>query len=172
MTPSGHDVLRSLVLPYLETVLDDAVANVRAGRGGPFAALVLPLDGGPPVARDANTVTTDPDPTAHAEVSALRDAAHALGTPVLHGHVLLASCEPCPMCLAASLWSRLDGVVWLATRHDAAAAGFDDDAFYRALHAPDQLPESLGGLALLHLEHPRAAEPFREWAAFAARVPY
>jgi guanine deaminase len=169
--PDPH-ALRDAVETYLDAVVDDAIANVRTGHGGPFAAVVIPAGGGAAVSRATNGVTRDPDPTAHAEVAAIRAAARTLGTPRLEGHVLLASCEPCPMCVAACLWSRLDGVAWLADRHDAAGAGFDDDAFYRALRAPDPLPSSLAGMRLLRIEHPRAREPFAAWEAFAERVPY
>lgn len=172
MAGPARERLRGLALPHVPALLDAAVANVRSGRGGPFSALVLPLDGGPPVACGANRVTTSLDPTAHAEVEALRAAGRALGTPVLRGCLLVASCEPCPLCLAACLWSRLDAVVWLADRQDAAAAGFDDAELHRLLGSPDPLPDRLGALELVRIAHPRALEPFEAWAAYDERVPY
>ncbi len=102
------------------------VARVRMlqGRGGPFGAVVA--RNGVIVARGWNAVTSGNDPTAHAEVVAIRRACRALGTFSLAGCVLYASCEPCPMCLAAAYWARVDRLVYAATRDDAARAGFDD----------------------------------------------
>lgn len=111
---------------WLELTVRLAERNVADG-GGPFAAVVV--RGAEMVATGVNRVT-HLDPTAHAEVVAIRAACAQLGTFDLTGYVLVGSCEPCPLCLAASLWSRVDGVVYAADRHDAARAGFDDEAFH------------------------------------------
>src|SRR5690606_12193116 len=111
----------------LARAVDLAVKNVAAG-GGPFAALVVTADGR--VFEGANRVTADNDPTAHAEVTAIRHACRELGTFDLGGATLYTSCEPCPMCLSSALWARIEHVYYAADRHDAAAAGFDDAAFY------------------------------------------
>ncbi|KZM35420.1 nucleoside deaminase [Oerskovia enterophila] len=112
---------------HLERAVAVAVANVAAD-GGPFGALLVTSDG--QVFEGANRVTSTNDPTAHAEVVAIRAACAALGTFDLRGSVLYASCEPCPMCLAAGLWARVDAIWFAADRGDAARAGFDDATFY------------------------------------------
>ncbi len=112
---------------WLTRAIELAVANVADG-GGPFGAVIV--RDGAVVAEGQNRVTRDLDPTAHAEVQAIRAAGRALGDFSLAGCVLYASCEPCPLCVSASLWARLDRVVFAADRHDAARGGFDDRAFY------------------------------------------
>ena len=109
--------------------------GMRANRGGPFGAVIVRGDG-EIVARGCNEVTSTNDPTAHAEVVAIRAAARALGTPSLAGCTIYASCEPCPMCLAAICWARLDQVFFASTSADAAAAGFDDARFYEEVCKP------------------------------------
>ena len=105
-----------------------ATENVVSGSGGPFAALVV--RDGKIVGEGANTVTITCDPTAHAEVNAIRAAAKELGTFTLAGCELYTSCEPCPMCLAAAYWARVDAVYYGASAADAARAGFDDAFLY------------------------------------------
>ncbi|MHA6523062.1 nucleoside deaminase [Tessaracoccus sp. G1721] len=112
---------------HLHRAIDLATANVADG-GGPFGAVVVAPDGRS--FEGTNRVTSIPDPTAHAEVQAIRAAASGMGTHDLTGCVLYTSCEPCPMCLGAALWARVSRVVFAADRHDAAAAGFDDAAFH------------------------------------------
>ncbi|MCX7685858.1 MAG: nucleoside deaminase [Acetobacteraceae bacterium] len=142
-----------------------ACENVSAG-GGPFGAVVA--KGGRMLAEGANRVVPDADPTAHAEVVAIRAAARALGTHDLSGAVLYASCEPCPMCLAAAWWARIGRIVFAATRAEAAAAGFDDAAIYEEVAAP----LSARRLPIVQALPEAAAEPFRLWAQKADRVPY
>jgi guanine deaminase len=142
-----------------------ATGNVRAG-GGPFGAVVVADDGR--WFEGVNRVTRDLDPTAHAEVVAIRAACAGLGTFHLAGCWLACSCEPCPMCLAAVLWARLDRVVFAASRHDAAAAGFDDARFHDLASTPrDHWPTPV-------LPRPTAdrGAPFAAWRADPARVPY
>jgi guanine deaminase len=150
---------------WLQQAVDLAVANVAAG-GGPFGAVVV--RDGRLVATGQNRVTADLDPTAHAEVQAIRAAARALGDFSLAGCTLYTSCEPCPMCLASSLWARLDRVVFGADRHDAADGGFDDREFYE-LFARDRSTwaTTVEGLAL-----PRPTAPFDAWRAHVDRVDY
>ena len=105
---------------YLEQAVELATRNVGEG-GGPFGALVVTADGR--VHEGVNRVTRDNDPTAHAEVVAIRAAAAATANYDLHGAVLYASCEPCPLCLASALWARIDRVYFAADRHGAACAG-------------------------------------------------
>ena len=121
----------------LQRTIALATANVADG-GGPFGAVVR-LPGGELV-EGVNRVTASNDPTAHAEVAAIREACARTRSPDLRGAVLYSSCEPCPMCLAAALWARLDLVVFAAGRGDAARAGFDDSAFYDYFARPGHTP--------------------------------
>ncbi|MFC4785981.1 nucleoside deaminase [Nocardioides sp. MAHUQ-72] len=150
---------------WLGHAIEVAVRNVADG-GGPFGAVVVRDDR--LVAEGANRVTADLDPTAHAEVMAIRAACRAEGDFSLAGTTLFASCEPCPLCLAASLWARVDRVVYAADRHDAAAAGFDDARFHAALAAvPEAWADNLVGVP-----HRRSREPFEAWIANGSRTPY
>lgn len=147
----------------LARALELARRSALAG-GGPFGAVVLRA--GRVLGEGANRVTLDRDPTAHAEVLALRAACAKLGTHELAGAVLYASCEPCPMCLCAALWARVARVVYAATRAEAAAAGFDDRRFHEHF---------VGGPPAVELErlvHPGARAPFDAWLTNAARRPY
>lgn len=142
-----------------------AARNV-AGGGGPFGAVIVLPDGS--AVEGVNRVTLDNDPTAHAEVVAIRAAAARLGTFDLSGCSLYSSCEPCPMCGAAALWARLDTVVFAADRHDAAAAGFDDSAFYALFEQPG----SDWPTVLRHDPSPDRLAPFEAWRDFAGRTEY
>ncbi len=150
---------------YLDECVRLACASVAEG-GGPFGALVV--QGGRVVGRGANRVVLWRDPTAHAEVVALRAAAAALGSHELAGTTLYASCEPCPMCAGAILWARVGRIVYAAPRERAAAAGFDDARFLEELaRAPGARRPPFE-----HLERPGAEAPFRSWRERAQRVPY
>jgi tRNA(Arg) A34 adenosine deaminase TadA len=150
---------------WLRLVVDRATANVADG-GGPFAALVV--RGDETVAHGVNRVTRDLDPTAHAEVVAIRGACRALGTHVLAGTVLVSSCEPCPLCLSAALWARVDAVVYAADRHDAARGGFDDREFYDLFARPRETWD----LPVRQVPLPSSTGPFAAWLAKADRVDY
>lgn len=113
--------------PFLRHAIDLAIANVAEG-GGPFGAVVV--KDGEVIATGENRVTRDNDPSAHAEVVAIRRAAATLGTFSLEGCVLYSSCEPCPMCASTALWARVDEIVFAADRDDAARGGFDDRRFW------------------------------------------
>ena len=150
---------------WLTLAVDLAIANVADG-GGPFGAAVV-ADGAL-VGSGVNRVTPDLDPTAHAEVMAIRAACWSVGDFSLAGATLYASCEPCPLCLTASLWSRLDRIVYAADRYDAAAAGFDDLRFYELLSVHgDDLPVRLD-----RLEVSDAGAPFVAWSEKPDRVSY
>ena len=120
--------------PFLQRAIELAVQNVKARRGGPFGAVIV--RDGAIIAEGTNLVTTSLDPTAHAEVVAIRKACAVLKSFELKGCVIYASCEPCPMCLAAIYWSRAERVCFAASREDAAAAEFDDEFLYRELSLP------------------------------------
>lgn len=150
---------------FLTAAVEAAVRNVAEG-GGPFAAVVV--RDGRVVGSGSNRVTRDNDPTAHAEVVAIRDACRRLGAFSLAGACLYSSCEPCPLCLAAALWARLDRVVYAANRADAARAGFDDAEFDDLL-ARDR---STWSMPVVELRVPGAAAPMDAWLACTARVEY
>lgn len=151
---------------FLRRAIQLAVENVRQGRGGPFGAVIVA--GGGIVAEGANHVTTDLDPTAHAEIVAIRAACRRLGRFDLRGAVIYSSCEPCPMCLGAIYWARLDALYYAAGREDAAAAGFDD----RFLYEQFALDEQHRSLPARRIALAEAAEPFNEWRNHPGRIPY
>ncbi|MCF7863332.1 MAG: nucleoside deaminase [Kiritimatiellales bacterium] len=123
-------------MPYSEPFLREAIRlseeKMEAGEGGPFGAVVV--KDGRIIGRGWNRVTSANDPTAHAEVEAIRDACSTLGTFSLAGCEIYSSCEPCPMCLSAIYWARLDALYFAATRTDAADAGFDDALLYTEIY--------------------------------------
>src|SRR5580698_9619903 len=119
---------------YLREAIELARQGVAAGLGGPFGCVIV--RDGQVVGRGCNAVTSSNDPTAHAEIVAIRDACRQLGNYQLSDCVLYASCEPCPMCLGAIYWARPKRVVYAATREQAAAAGFDDAFIYREIGVP------------------------------------
>jgi tRNA(Arg) A34 adenosine deaminase TadA len=168
--PAGAPVGTQVTLTD-EVHLLQAVAVGRAGmlayRGGPFGALITGPDG-EVLAEGCNQVTSTNDPTAHAEMVAIRAACDARGDCSLAGCTLYSSCEPCPMCLAAAYWARLDRVVHGATRDDAARGGFDDAFLYEEL----ALPPSERRLRVRHVPMPEASGLFDEWLALEARTPY
>ena len=115
---------------FMRQAIQLAVENIKNG-GGPFGAVIV--KDGKVIATGVNRVTANNDPTAHAEVSAIRAACEALGTFSLEGCDIYSSCEPCPMCLGAIYWAHLDHLYYGANKHDAAAAGFDDQFIYEEL---------------------------------------
>ena len=163
---SHHDDSAALDLPFVREAIRLSRVRMREGRGGPFGAVVV--RDGAIVARGWNSVTSALDPTAHAEVVAIRRACRALGSFSLAGCNLYASCEPCPKCLAAAYWARVDRLVFAATRDDAARAGFDDAFIYDQVPLP-AAERSLATSQLLRLE---AVAVFDAWLAKSDRVPY
>jgi len=121
-------------LDFLREAIRLSLEKMEGNEGGPFGAVIV--RDGEIVGRGWNRVTSTNDPTAHAEVVAIRDACSHLKTFSLAGCEIYSSCEPCPLCLAAIYWSRLDRIYHAATCDDAAAAGFDDRNFYRELAKP------------------------------------
>lgn len=151
---------------FMREAIRIAVENVKNHTGGPFGAVVV--KDGKIIASSGNTVVPSNDPTAHAEVNAIRAACQALGTYQLTGCEIYTSCEPCPMCLGAIYWAHLDRLYYGNDKQDAAGIGFDDAFIYREL---DLKPEdrSLKSERLLSDE---AAAAFREWAAKPDKVEY
>ena len=150
---------------WLGRAVEIAVASAAAD-GGPFGAVVVA--DGVVLGEGTNRVTASLDPTAHAEIVAIRQACRARDDFSLTGATLYASCEPCPLCLAAALWARLDRVVYAADRDDAAGAGFDDRAFHDLFAGPrERWP-----LAVVHHPSADAAAPFAAWKDNPDRTPY
>ena len=139
--------------------------NVKNG-GGPFGAVVV--KDGEIVGRGVNRVTSNNDPTAHAEVMAIRDAATNLNTFDLQNCDIYTSCEPCPMCLGAIYWARLGHIYYGNNQNDAAAIGFDDRFIYEEL----ERPHAMRHISHLPLLHDEAAKAFREWKENPDKRPY
>ncbi|MDQ1569715.1 MAG: guanine deaminase [Actinomycetota bacterium] len=150
---------------WLARAIELASQNVTGG-GGPFGAVVV--RDGALVAEGQNRVTATLDPTAHAEVVAIRAACQVVGDFSLAGATLYASCEPCPLCLSAALWARVDRVVYAADRDDAARGGFDDREFYE-LFGRDR---SEWHIQIESRRPVNAAEPFDTWLAHEHRTDY
>ncbi len=152
--------------PFMGRAIDLAIENVRSGRGGPFAAVVV--KDGHIVATGTNLVTSSNDPTAHAEVVAIRAACAELKTFQLDGCDIYTTCEPCPMCLGAIYWARPDRVFFAAVASDAAAVDFDDAFIYDEIGVPYTLRQ----IPFIPLMREEALVVFREWEAKADRVKY
>lgn len=142
---------------WLDLVSDLSYKNVENEVGGPFAALVI--KDGLVIGRGTNRVLADQDPTAHAEVVAIRDACKNLGTFQIDDCILLTSCEPCPMCLGAIYWARPKVVYYCNTRENAADIGFDDNLIYEEIG----LPPSNRKIPFKRIEFPAAEKAFQLW---------
>jgi len=151
---------------FMRRAIALATENVRSGQGGPFGAVIA--KDGVVIGEGANSVTRDNDPTAHAEVRAIRAACHALGTFSLQGSEIYTSCEPCPMCLAAIYWARIDRIWFGNTCADAARIAFDDAFLYRQLALP--LPQRSIPATMLLRE--QAWEYFQLWLDIPNKPPY
>jgi guanine deaminase len=149
---------------FLAQAVALATASVEQG-GGPFGALVV--RNGEIIGRGTNSVTLNHDPTAHAEVQAIRDACSNSKDFTLSGATLYASCEPCPMCLAAIYWARLDRIVYAASREDAAAVGFDDGVIAEEM----QLPPERRSLVSVQRDVDFSS-PFRKWQEKGDKISY
>jgi guanine deaminase len=151
---------------FMREAAELARENVLKGRGGPFGAVIVRK--GQVIGRGTNLVTSANDPTAHAEVTAIRDACRNLNAFSLIGCEIYTSCEPCPMCLAAIYWARIDKIYFANTRADAARIGFDDDHLYHEMAlAHDQRSKPIESLA-----SEEAQATFKLWTAKGDKVPY
>jgi tRNA(Arg) A34 adenosine deaminase TadA len=140
--------------------------SVRSGKGGPFGAVIVKE--GKIIAQAHNQVTSTNDPTAHAEIVAIREACRSLQTFHLKGCELYTSCEPCPMCLGAIYWARLEKVYYANTKADAAQIGFDDQFIYDELN----LPLAQRHLPMIQLMRQQALLAFQEWAEKTDKLEY
>lgn len=148
-----------------ESTIKLAVGNVLKG-GGPFAAIIV--KDGKVIASGANSVTILNDPTAHAEVVAIREACKVLNNFQLDGCILITSCEPCPMCLGAAYWSRVNAVYYIATKSEASAAGFDDSFIYEEL----ELPHDQRRIPFIRMDISSFNEPFEVWGKYGDKTLY
>jgi guanine deaminase len=151
---------------FMHEAIKLAEDGMHGGRGGPFGCVVVRA--GRIVGRGQNRVTSTNDPTAHAEVTAIRDACTNLNTFQLTDCELYTSCEPCPMCLSAVYWARIPTVYYGNTRADAAAIGFDDDFIYQQV----PLPPEKRTVRMTPLQREKALTTFQAWAAKADKVRY
>src|SRR3954469_13183901 len=151
---------------FMRQAIRLSMQMMRQGKGGPFGAVVV--KGNKIVGRGWNQVTSGRDPTAHAEIVAIRDACKRLKTFELDGCDLYTSCEPCPMCLSAMYWARLNSVFYGNTRKDAASIAFDDDFIYREV----ALPIRKRKLVMKQLLRSEALAAFVEWDKKADKIPY
>lgn len=157
---------RELDLRLLHRAIELSREQMLAGAGGPFGAVVA--RGGEIVGEGWNRVTSGNDPTAHAEIVAIRAACQRLNRFELAGLTIYSSCEPCPMCLAAIYWARLDRLVYANSRQDAAAAGFDDAAFFSQI----ALPLDQQSLRTERLEVEEAGAILELWRLKEDKIPY
>ncbi len=151
---------------YLNEAFDLAYQSVRNNIGGPFGAVVV-MDG-KIIGKGGNRVISQNDPTAHAEIVAIREACRNISNFDLSGAVLYATCEPCPMCLSAIYWANIMEVYYCSTRYQAEAIGFKDNHIYEELNL---LPEERA-LSFHQVTHPEAAGLFREWAEKQDKMVY
>lgn len=155
---------------YKKEFMDEAIRlaeeNVYSGNGGPFGAVIVLHD--EIIARGVNMVTTLNDPTAHAEIIAIRKACEKLAWFEIKNCELYSSCEPCPMCLGAIYWARPAALYFAASREDAAKAGFDDAHIYDEIAAPiakRRIPS-------IHVKHYKAISAFNKWTESGNKIPY
>jgi|HubBroStandDraft_6_1064221.scaffolds.fasta_scaffold1034346_1 guanine deaminase len=151
---------------YMARAIHLAIDNVRSGRGGPFGAVIV--KDGNIVAEGANQVTFSKDPTAHAEVLAIRAACQKLDVFDLEGCEIFTSCEPCPMCLGAIYWARLSRIYFASAADDAAKAGFDDSLIYREIaqpHAQRKVP-------MIQTMRDQSLAAFRAWQEKPDKIDY
>ncbi|WKN45772.1 nucleoside deaminase [Tunicatimonas pelagia] len=151
---------------FISIAINLAREGMRKNAGGPFGAIVVKNQ--EIVGYGHNQVTSSHDPTAHAEVVAIRDTCQKLGTFELNGCIIYTSCEPCPMCLGAIYWARIDQVVFAATRHDAAQANFDDEWLYQEI----PLVWEERKLDYQQIGQSEAVKLFEEWNAKLDKVRY
>jgi len=151
---------------FMKEAIELSINNVKSGKGGPFGAVVV--KDGKIIARGANSVTATNDPTAHAEVNAIREACKVLKTFQLDDCEIYTSCEPCPMCLGAIYWARPSKVYYANTKIDAAEINFDDDFIYKEIAKP--LNER--NLQFIQMSREEALVAFKEWANKNDKIEY
>jgi guanine deaminase len=139
---------------FMKIAVEEAFIGVRKNEGGPFGAVIVKNN--KVIAKAHNEVLKGKDSTKHAEITAIREACRKLGTYDLKGCDIYTSCEPCPMCLGAILWARIDKIYFGCTKKDAKGVGFDDDKFYKIIEKKD-------GKLMKNIERKECLKPFEEW---------
>src|SRR5882724_174008 len=153
---------------FMARAIQLAVENVRSGKGGPFGTVIVQNKDNAIIAEAANQVTATNDPTAHAEVVAIRQACQKLAVFELKGCTLYTSCEPCPMCLGAIYWARIEQVYFASLATDAAKAGFDDSAILAEFNRPTAERE----IPMIQIMRNEALAAFRAWEENSGKIRY
>lgn len=151
---------------HMKQAIKLALSNVKENKGGPFGAVVV--KDGVIIGQGANLVTDTNDPTAHAEIVAIREAARNTGSFQLKGCEIYTSCEPCPMCLGAIYWARIDKLYYAATKDDAGKADFDDSTIYKEF----SLPKDQRSISSLQLMREDAVKVFEAWNESENKIEY
>jgi guanine deaminase len=151
---------------FMQLAIDTALDNIKSNNGGPFGAVIV--KDGMLIAKSPNTVTSSNDPTAHAEINAIRLACKELNTFDLSGCEIYSSCEPCPMCLSAIYWARISKVYYAADRFDAQKAGFDDSFIYNEI----SLSEKERSIYMENAMHKEGQMPFELWQETENKTKY
>jgi len=154
------------ILDFIKEAVRLSRENVISGDGGPFGAVIVKE--GKIIASGTNKVTSKNDPTAHAEIEAVRSACSLLNTFNLSGCEIYSSCEPCPMCLSAIYWARLDKIYFANTKNDAAEINFDDNFIYEEISKPLHKRK----IPILKIDHDDAKKVFEEWIKKEERINY
>jgi guanine deaminase len=151
---------------WMKIAIELATENAKTGHGGPFGAIIV--KDGEIIGRGVNEVTYSCDPTAHAEVQAIRDACKHLNSFQLDGCEIYTSCEPCPMCLGAIYWARPRAIYFACTKEEAASINFDDQFIYEEI----ELPYEKRGIVTIHMTPEGYDAPFRTWESSSTKVDY
>lgn len=151
---------------FLERAIELSEEGIRLGKGGPFGCVIV--KDGKIIGEGYNQVPSTNDPTAHAEVVAIRNACKTLNSFQLNGCDVYASCEPCPMCLGAIYWARPERVIYANTKAEAAAIHFDDHFIYDEIEKPD----AERSIVFIHHPHPKAIKVFEEWKQMENKIEY
>jgi len=151
---------------YMKEAINQAIESIDQKNGGPFGAVIV--KDGNIIGKGYNQVTTDNDPTAHAEIVAIRDACKTLNTFNLEGCEIYTSCEPCPMCLASIYWANINKLFYAATKEDAAKAEFNDALIYQEI----ALPKNERKLQAIQLMREDALKVFDKWNKLENKIPY
>ncbi len=150
---------------FMLRAIELSIQSVEKG-GGPFGAVIV--KDGKIIAEASNSVTKDNDPTAHAEINAIRQAAKKLGSFDLSGTEIYTSCEPCPMCLGAIYWARIDKIYYANTRNDAANIGFSDEFIYEEINKPPHMRK----IPTIQILRDKAMEAFKMWEEKEDKIEY
>lgn len=164
--PEKQNARQNMEKKYMQQAIDMAKQNVKQGKGGPFGAVIV--KNGNVVGTGVNRVTTQNDPTSHAEINAIRAAAQNLGTYDLAGCEIYSSCEPCPMCLGAIYWAHIDKLFFGAEKNDAATIDFSDAFIYHEI----EKPHANRSITTKQIMRPQALEVFKLWEQSENKVSY